>query len=229
MKHPVILKTSVAVATVSLLQTVLPAVMLGISLALIAVIRGVPFDRLYGTLAILAMILGGALLRPSSTGNPVLQLRLGSFVMDVLLRWGVILAILLAVGYAAGLSDHFARRVVLPWAVVAPILVMLVLLQLRAVMRRVVLSPENLRTAIVIGANPPSLSLADRLSRYPELCTRLLGFFDDRSAERLGALNGFDLLGKLSEVRSYVERLRVDVIFIALPLRHLQRVMDLVD
>lgn len=229
MKHPVILKTSVAVATVSLLQTVLPAVMLGISLALIAFIRGVPFDRLYGTLAILAMILGGALLRPSSTGNPVLQLRLSSFVMDVLLRWGIVLAILLALGYAAGLSDHFARSVVLPWALIAPVLVMLVHLQLRAVMRRVVLSPENLRTAIVVGVNPPSLSLADRLANYPELCTRLLGFFDDRSAERLGTLGNFALLGKLSDVSGYVKNSGVDVIFIALPLRHLQRVMDLVN
>jgi putative colanic acid biosynthesis UDP-glucose lipid carrier transferase len=229
MNHPVILKTSVAIAVVSALQTVLPALILGGSLAVIAGIQDVPFDRLYVTLTILTMILSGTLLRPASKGNPVLQLRLGSFVMDVLLRWGVILGILLAVGYAAGLSDHFARRVVLPWALVAPVLVMLVLLQLRAVMRRVVLSPENLRTAILIGVNPPSLSLADRLTRYPELCTRLLGFFDDRSAERLGSLNGFALLGKLSEVKRYVERLRVDVIFIALPLRHLQRVMDLVD
>jgi putative colanic acid biosynthesis UDP-glucose lipid carrier transferase len=229
MHHPVILKTSLAIAVVSVLQTVLPALVLGLSLAVIAYIQNVPFDRLYVTLTILSMILSGTLLRPSAMGNRVLQLRLGSFVMDVVLRWGIVLAILLAVGYAAGLSDHFARRVVLPWAVIAPVLVMLVLLQLRTVMRRVVLSPENLRTAIVVGVNPPSLSLADRLARYPELCTRLLGFFDDRSAERLGSLNGFTLLGKLTQVSSYVERSRVDVIFIALPLRHLQRVMDLVD
>lgn len=229
MDHPVILKTSVAIAIVSILQTVLPAFVLGATLVLITYIQGVPFDRLYGTLTILTMILSGTLLRPSALGNPVLQLRLGSFVMDVLLRWGIILAILLAVGYAADLSDHFARRVVLPWAVVAPILVMLVLLQLRTSMRRVVLSPENLRTAIVIGVNPPSLALADRLMRFPELCTRLLGFFDDRSAERLGPLEGFSLLGKLTEVTRYVQDRRVDVIFIALPLRHLRRVMDLLD
>src|SRR5688572_25166829 len=128
MNHPVILKTSVAIAIVSVLQTVLPALVLGASLVLIAYFQGVPFDRLYITLTILAMVLSGTLLRPSTMGNPVLQLRLGSFVMDVLLRWGIILAILLAVGYAADLSDHFARRVVLPWALVAPILVMLVLL-----------------------------------------------------------------------------------------------------
>jgi putative colanic acid biosynthesis UDP-glucose lipid carrier transferase len=229
MNHPVILKTSVAVAIISVLQTVLPALVLGGSLALITYFQDVQFDRLYVTLTILTMILSGTLLRPTAMGNPVLQLRLSSFVMDVLLRWGIILGILLALGYAAGLSDHFARRVVLPWAVAAPALVMLVLLQLRTVMRRVVLSPENLRTAIVVGVNPPSLALADRLARYPELCTRLLGFFDDRSAERLGPLNGFALLGKLAEVSDYVERSRVDVIFIALPLRHLQRVMDLVN
>jgi putative colanic acid biosynthesis UDP-glucose lipid carrier transferase len=229
MNHAVILRTSVAIATLSVLQAVLPAVILGASLAVIAYLRDVPFDRLYVTLAILAMVLTGTLLRPAGTGSPVLQLRLGSFVMYVLLRWGIILAILLALGFAAGLSDHFARSVVLPWAVIAPVLMMLVLWQLRTIMRRVVLSPENLRTAIIVGVNSPSLALGDRLAKHPELCTRLLGFFDDRSAERLGSLNGFGLEGKLSEVAAYVERFRVDVIFIALPLRHLQRVMDLVD
>jgi putative colanic acid biosynthesis UDP-glucose lipid carrier transferase len=229
MKHPVILKTSVAIATVSLLQTVVPALMLGVSLALIALFHGVPFDRLYATLAILAMMLSGALLRPSNTGNPVLQLRLGSFVMDVLLRWFIVLAILLALGYAAGLSEHFARRVILPWVFIAPLLVMLAHLQLRVLMRNVILSPENLRTAIIVGVNPPSLALANRLAKYPELCTRLLGFFDDRSAERLGALGGDQLLGKLSDVSEFVHRSSVNVIFVALPIRHLQRVMDLVD
>jgi putative colanic acid biosynthesis UDP-glucose lipid carrier transferase len=229
MNHAVILRTSVAIATLSVLQAVLPAVILGASLASIAYFRDVPLDRLYITLAILAMVLTATLLRPASTGSPVLQLRLGSFVMDVLLRWGIIVAILLALGFAAGLSDHFARSVVLPWAVIAPALMVLVLWQLRTVMRRVVLSPENLRTAIIVGVNTPSLALGDRLAKHPELCTRLLGFFDDRSAERLGSLNGFTLEGKLSDVAAYVERFRVDVIFIALPLRHLQRVMDLVD
>jgi putative colanic acid biosynthesis UDP-glucose lipid carrier transferase len=229
MNHAVILRTSVAIATLSVLQAVLPAIILGASLALIAYMREVPFDRMYVTLAILAMVLTGTLLRPASKGSPVLQLRLGSFVMDVLLRWSIILAILLALGFAAGLSDYFARSVILPWVFIAPILVMLVLWQLRMIMRRVVLSPENLRTAIIVGVNAPSLALGDRLDKHPELCTRLLGFFDDRSAERLGSLNGFRLEGKLSEVTAYVERFRVDVIFIALPLRHLQRVMDLVN
>jgi putative colanic acid biosynthesis UDP-glucose lipid carrier transferase len=229
MNHAVIIRTSVAIATLSVLQAVLPAAILGASLALIALIRDVPFDRLYATLAILAMILAGTLLRPASIGSPALQLRLGSLAMDVLLRWGIILAILLALGFAAGLSDHFARSVILPWVFIAPVLMVLVMWQLRAIMRRVVLSPENLRTAIIVGVNAPGLALGDRLAKHPELCTRLLGFFDDRSAERLGSLDGFSLEGKLSDVAAYVERFRVDVIFIALPLRHLQRVMDLIN
>ena len=101
MNHAVILRTSVAIATLSVLQAVLPAVILGASLALIAYFRDVPLDRLYITLAILAMVLTATLLRPASTGSPVLQLRLGSLVMDVLLRWGIIVAILLALGFAA--------------------------------------------------------------------------------------------------------------------------------
>jgi putative colanic acid biosynthesis UDP-glucose lipid carrier transferase len=58
---------------------------------------------------------------------------------------------------------------------------------------------------------------------------RVVGFFDDRSVERLGITEEGGLLGGLSDLPSYVQTHRTDVIFIALPMRQVQRVVDLLD
>jgi putative colanic acid biosynthesis UDP-glucose lipid carrier transferase len=82
---------------------------------------------------------------------------------------------------------------------------------------------------VIVGANEVSLRLADTLDNHRELCTWVAGFFDDRSSDRLQPLGNFKLLGKLTDLVDYVKREKIDVIFVALPIRHVQRVMDLLD
>jgi putative colanic acid biosynthesis UDP-glucose lipid carrier transferase len=53
------------------------------------------------------------------------------------------------------------------------------------------------------------------------------GFFDDRSAQRLDASASQRLLGPLSQLPEFIKNNGIDVIFIALPLRHIRRVQDL--
>jgi putative colanic acid biosynthesis UDP-glucose lipid carrier transferase len=55
------------------------------------------------------------------------------------------------------------------------------------------------------------------------------GFFDDRSSDRLGLETDAKLIGSLSDMSQYVKDNRTDVIFIALPIRHVKRVMNLLD
>jgi putative colanic acid biosynthesis UDP-glucose lipid carrier transferase len=55
------------------------------------------------------------------------------------------------------------------------------------------------------------------------------GFFDDRSNDRLGIEPDAKLIGTLSDLAQYVKDHGTDVIFVALPIRHLKRVMDLLD
>jgi len=55
------------------------------------------------------------------------------------------------------------------------------------------------------------------------------GFFDDRGHERLNISLDLRLLGKLNDLPAYVRQHGIAVIFIALPIRHVRRVMDLVE
>jgi len=82
---------------------------------------------------------------------------------------------------------------------------------------------------VFAGCTDVSLQMAERLRKNRELCISVAGFFDDRSAERLGLEVGAPLLGGLPDLADYVRKNAVEVIFIALPMRHVQRVMDLLD
>ena len=72
------------------------------------------------------------------------------------------------------------------------------------------------RHAVIVGASPAGLAVADRIERSRSTGKRLLGFFDDRQPER-HARGGIECLGRIRELADYVHSHAVDVIYIALP------------
>jgi putative colanic acid biosysnthesis UDP-glucose lipid carrier transferase len=74
-----------------------------------------------------------------------------------------------------------------------------------------------------------SIALAQRIEANRDLGLRVQGFFDDRSSARLGAAAAVRILGTLGDLAEYVKRKGTDLIFIALPVRHVQRVVKLLD
>lgn len=229
MNDPVVLKRSFPIAAIALLQSVLPAAIIAGSLVVIAHVQDVVFDQSLLTLAAVSVALSLLILQRPRTDTEGLKFHLISMTADLVLRWLVLLGFLIMLGYVTGLTSTYARQVVVPWAVISPVVVLLVLVILQWMMRETVLAPANRRSAVIVGCNETSVSLAHRLVDHPELCMRVVGMFDDRSAERLGELGDFKVLGKLTELAEYVRTNRIDVIFIALPVRHIQRVKDLLD
>ena len=117
----------------------------------------------------------------------------------------------------------------LTWTLVTPVVMIIVNIILRSVLRRMLADPANSRRVIIAGYNEISLSLATRLQADHLSAMKVEGFFDDRSAERLGAGSVPPLLGKLPDLPAYVKAHYIDVIFVAFPMRHIQRVLDLID
>ncbi len=230
MSQPVLLRaSSLLVAVVRLAQSLLPPLIIASTLYVIAWAYDVEFDRMFMALAALAAILGGILVHPKEDSVPVLRMDAGALAVDTLFRWAIAVALLMLLGYISKFSDHFSRRVMLTWVLAVPVLLFLTAFLLRLLMRRVVISRENERTAVIVGMNMASRQLADRLLLHPELGTRMVGFFDDRGAERLDVMGGFPLLGRLTELVEYAKVHRIDVIFVALPVRHLERVATLLE
>jgi putative colanic acid biosynthesis UDP-glucose lipid carrier transferase len=153
-----------------------------------------------------------------------------SAVVDVIFRWLVLLAVLLAIGYVtkSPLQDY-PRRVFLTWAAATPVVLILATLAMQELMRRFLLNAFDSRKAVVAGYNSSSLELTRRLRINPGMRLEVAGFFDDRSSDRLGLEPDAKLIGGLSDLGNYVKENRTDVIFIALPIRHIKRVMNLLD
>jgi putative colanic acid biosynthesis UDP-glucose lipid carrier transferase len=189
----------------------------------------VPFDREYRTLAVLLMILVPLLIRRPRVESLAILPRTWSIAASVVLRWLLLLALLVAIGFVTKSSTQFSRRVILTWAVLTPVPLFLVGVLLHEWIRGFMNSAKNARVAVMAGFNDVSQGLAERIKGNPEFGMVVKGYFDDRSAERLGLPLGSSLLGGLTDLASFVNQQQVDVIFIALPMRQVQRVMDLLD
>lgn len=229
MSRPILLKSSIPVALVRLLQGLAPALLLPASLYLIAMMFGVPFEPPLQLLAAISGVLSFVALEPKT--DDMLDLDNGASVVvaEVVLRLALTMGLLYFLGLVTGHLDYFSLKLLLVWAVVSTILICVSELVLLATMRWVVLSGQNERAAVIVGVNPGSILLATRLNQHPEYCTRVKGFFDDRTPERLESTGDIPILGRLADLVAYTSREGIEVIFVALPLRHIQRVMQLLD
>ena len=147
----------------------------------------------------------------------------------VVLRWMAMLAALLAIGYLTKFSGHYSRRAMLTWAALGPVLIIAATLALHELNRRYCLHPGNARKTVLAGCTVSSIALAARLGGCPEFGMTVVGFFDDRERERLKIDPEVRMLGKLEDLAQYVRAHNIEVIFLALPVRQVARVMELLE
>jgi len=225
----VIFKQNVSITLVTVLQAILPPVIVFACLYFTAAAYHIVFDEAFQILSVIAIAIGVILLRPAGSMTEHLLARRIPLAAGILIRWLALLGILLAIGYATKISAQFSRRVMLTWVVLTPVFLVITTLALREFTRRLLMVPANARSVVFAGVNDASLSLSQRISQNSELCMKVQGFFDDRSAERLELPTAMTLIGKLPDLAGYVRSNKIEVIFIALPIRHVRRVMDLID
>jgi putative colanic acid biosynthesis UDP-glucose lipid carrier transferase len=229
MNEPIVFKRSVLIGQLVLIRLLIPPIVAIGSLFGLTVLYDAKFDGELRMLAVLVAILAPTVMKRPQVSTLTVLPRWGSIAFGIVVRWLVLLAILFAIGYATKTSAEFPRRVVLTWAMVTPIPLIFVSLVVNEFIRHFMQAPNNVRSAVIAGYNDVSIALVERIKKDPELGIRVSGFFDDRSIERLGLPSGMDLLGGLSALSGYVNRKRIDLIFIALPMRQVQRVVDLLD
>ena len=228
MTQPVLLKQSFLIAILTGVQALVPAVVAVAALYTTIIFFGRKFDPSSAAIVIVAVLCLVLVQPPREVSTQLTSARL-SAVVDVILRWLLLLAVLLAVGYVTRSLDGYPRHIFLTWAVVTPVVLIAVTLAMQEVMRRFLMNAFDNRSAIIAGYNTSSLELARRLKSNPGMRVEVTGFFDDRSSDRLGMEADAKLVGSLSDMSQYVKDNRTDVIFIALPIRHVKRVMNLLD
>ncbi|HEY5264519.1 MAG TPA: undecaprenyl-phosphate glucose phosphotransferase [Steroidobacteraceae bacterium] len=228
MPQPVLFKQTFLIAILTGVQAVVPAIVAVATLYATVTLFGKVFDRSSESIVIVAVMCLVLVQPPREISTQITSARVAA-VTDVIFRWLLLLAVLLAVGYVTKSLSGYPRRVFLTWSVVTPVALIVVTLIMQEIMRHFLLNAFDNRRAIFAGYNNSSLELARRLTSNPAMRLAVAGFFDDRSSERLGMESDAKLIGSLSDVANYVKQNGTDVIFIALPIRHVKRVMNLLD
>jgi Undecaprenyl-phosphate glucose phosphotransferase len=229
MTQPVLFKQSFLIAILTAAQALMPALVALASLYAIILLFGRHFDPSSSAIIIVAVACLVLVQPPREVSAQLTSPRL-SAVVDVIFRWFFILALLLAIGYVTKSKlQAYPRSVFLTWAAATPVALIVTTLAMQELMRRFLLRAFDTRRAVFAGYNNSSLELARRLQKNPGLHLEVTGFFDDRGSDRLGVEADSRLIGRLADLGAYVKEHRTDVIFIALPIRHVKRVMNLLD
>lgn len=143
--------------------------------------------------------------------------------------WIMVVAALLLIGYLADVSSIFSRRTLVTWFVLTPAASVAMHIGLRSILRRIVANQGTKTNVVIAGVNDVSRRLATSIAAHPDFGHRVVGFFDDRSRERLGDTPDLPLLGQLRDLPDFARRSNVDTIYISIPLDHDQRIHELLD
>ena len=227
--QPIIFKrgTSLVAPVLLWLMDALPAVLAGVMFYPLTRFYDVEFDRPFLVLSILAATLTLAVLAPRNHTSQVIASRI-ELATNLLWRWAILVACLLALGYVTKFSEQYSRRVVVTWVLLTPVLLVIMQLLLQSMTRALLMDATHARRAVIVGCTAASQELARRLSLHNELGIAIAGFFDDRGSDRLGCSKHTQLLGRFGDVASFVNRRNIDVIFIAIPPGQVMRIRDLV-
>jgi putative colanic acid biosynthesis UDP-glucose lipid carrier transferase len=148
---------------------------------------------------------------------------------DIVRSWVSLVAILFLFGYATSSLHYFERDVLIAWGVSAPALQWIVAFAGRALLRRRARLPHLRNSTIVIGAGPLGIKVAAALQDDKEEGRDFLGWFDDRTDERVAPEASQRILGTLRDAAPYILAHGVKEVYITLPLGSQPRILELLE
>jgi putative colanic acid biosynthesis UDP-glucose lipid carrier transferase len=211
------------------LRSISAALVIVASLRVCMLLFGVLPHQAYDALMIIAALLALIMFRGKSIDDIPVAHSFWSVSLSVFSRWLLLFAILLMLGYATKTSSIYSRKLLFTWLLATPPLLVLMQMALDKTMSRMMFAANRSRRTVIAGANELGQNLAAKLNASPRFGMTIDGFFDDRSAERLGSDSKIPIIGKLPDLPEYVRENNVDLIFIVLPMRNILRVTELLD
>jgi putative colanic acid biosysnthesis UDP-glucose lipid carrier transferase len=180
----------------------------------------------YSVLATLSFIICLVVYREIAAVSATFARRPRDFLQRSAAAWTIVVSCLAVLGFALQYAEVFSRKALLSWAAVSPLLIAAVQFWAYTFF---VNNAVRARSVVIAGVSDLSRRLAQAIATRPDLGQNLAGWFEDRSAERIGPTEGRPLLGNLSDLPAYIKNNPIDVIYIALPIRHEDRTKRLLD
>ncbi len=150
-----------------------------------------------------------------------------AYIRDTFVGWGIVVSILIFLGYATKLSYRYSDQVLLTWIIITPF----ALIANHFIVHKIITGLRKkgmVRSGVIVGFNNLSMKLEERIAESPYLVINLRGYFDDRGASRSPG-SQLPVLGTVSEAASYVRKHNIQMVFISLPMATQPRISKLMD
>src|SRR5690606_13712546 len=149
--------------------------------------------------------------------------------VDLTVSWVTLLVILALCGYATSSLRYFASDALTIWGIATPILQWTAVWIGSRVVKYHAAKPEARRSAVVVGAGPLGVKVSRALNASHELGVDFIGYFDDRTDDRLDQAAITQRLGGLKDVSEHVMRHGIREVYITLPLGSQPRIVELLE
>ena len=196
-------------------------------LILITWVYGETFTGYYIVLVIITFFISSYIFEQTNINRTWRSGNLPAYIRETLIGWGIVVAILIFIGYATDLSYRYSDQVIFTWFIVTPIALIISHLAVRQIANSLRKGGE-MRSVVIVGANDMGIKLAKNIQEFPYLMMEVRGYFDDRDKSRSGA-DKIPLMGEISDVVDYVIEHNVEMIFISLPMSAQPRIRKLLD
>jgi putative colanic acid biosysnthesis UDP-glucose lipid carrier transferase len=150
-------------------------------------------------------------------------------IAKIILFWILLASSLLLFGEITGYIDLFPRNTIILWLWLTPVCQILAMFVLRAIAPVLIKLQGPTKNAVVAGLNEQGVAIAESLLSSEYSTTKCLGFFDDRTPDRLNNENNFPIVGGLADIADYVKQNNVSVIYLSLPMSNQPRIIKLLD
>ncbi|MDZ4697202.1 MAG: undecaprenyl-phosphate glucose phosphotransferase [Deltaproteobacteria bacterium] len=140
--------------------------------------------------------------------------------------WLFVPPALLLIGFITKVWSEFPRSVIVGWLFLAPVLLGGWRVGMRLILNRVRAAGMNTRRVAILGATDIADKLVSQISEMPWLGMNLSGVYDDRAPDRRHPLKSIPSVGAVSELVEDARDGKIDIVFIALPLRAETRIAE---
>ncbi len=146
-------------------------------------------------------------------------------LMRVWATWVPVIPMLLGVAFLLKQSEQFSRIATITWFLLAPVGMNITRVVARIVIRRMRAAGRNTKRVAIVGVTEIGEMLVRRIQSSPWLGMELVGFFDDRTPDRLPDIPAARelLVGSFDDVVARAKSGEIDAVYLALPLKAEER------
>jgi len=150
--------------------------------------------------------------------------------MRLLGAWLIVVLALLFLGYITKRSQEYSRQLFLTWFIITPLILAVWRGWLQIILGELRRRGFNTRTVAIVGASELGAHLAETILEAPWMGLRPVGFYDGRRPSGLRPLKHgpIDVVGNFENLIKHAHEGRIDMVYIALPMRAETRVRELI-